>query len=252
MSFKGTFALVTGGGTGIGAAITRELAARGAQVFLVGRRHGELLDLQAQLERKKQKVYAFPGDVSSAQSLASLVEAIRAKTDRIDYVVHSAGVYKKASIEEMDEREWNGVFNSNVKGVFLLTKLLLPVMKASGGSIVIIASTLAYQTAPGASAYSASKAAVVALTRSMAREFSKMHIRVNCICPGIVDTPVHDPFFPTSKERERFVNDVSNMVPLGRIGSPDDVAHAALFLLSDEASWITGEVLAVDGGMSIL
>lgn len=252
MSIKGKFALVTGGGTGIGAAITRELAVRGANVFIVGRRHGELLDLQAQLERKKSRVFALPGDVSSAQSLDGVVEAIRAKTNRLDYVVHNAGVYLKGSIEEMDERDWNKVFNSNVKSVFLLTKLLLPVMKASGGSIITIASTLAYQTAPGTTAYAASKAAVVSLTRSMAREFSGRHIRVNCICPGIVDTPAHDPFFADRREREQFVAHVSSTVPLGRIGRPEDIAHAVLFLLSDEASWITGEVLAVDGGMSIL
>lgn len=252
MSFKGKYALVTGGGTGIGAAVTRELAARGAQVLIVGRRQGELLDLQAQLERKKRRIFVYQGDVTSSKSLAKLAGTIRETTDRLDYVVHNAGAYLKTSIEEMQESDWNRLFDTNVKGIFLSSQRLLPFMKASGGAIVTIASTLAYQTAPGASAYAASKAAVVSLTRSMAREFSEMKIRVNCICPGIVDTPVHDQFFANRRERERFVDQVSGAVPLGRIGLPEDVARAALFLLSDEASWITGEVMAVDGGMSLL
>jgi NAD(P)-dependent dehydrogenase (short-subunit alcohol dehydrogenase family) len=252
MNFKGKFALVTGGGSGLGAAISRTLGERGAAVFIVGRRHGDLLERQAELERAGIDVTAFPGDISSAESLDGLVEAIRAKTGRLDYLVHSAGVYRKAPIAGMDERDWDEIFDVNVKGIFLLTRMLLPLMNGAGGSILNIASTLAYQTSPGTAAYAASKAAVVSLTRSMAREFSEMNIRVNCICPGIVDTPVHDPFLKNRRERERFIEDISNLVPMGRIGRPGDIASAAAFLLSEDASWITGAVLAVDGGLSLL
>lgn len=252
MSFEGKFAIVTGGATGIGAAVTRALAGRGATVFMLGRRQGELLELQAELERKKQRVFACRADITSPGSLDDCVAAIEKDTGRIDYVVHNAGAYLKSPLEEMEEADWDRLFDTNVKGIFLLTRRLLPLMRDAGGSIVTIGSTLAWQTAPGATAYAASKAAVVALTRSMAREFSAMKIRVNCICPGIVDTPIHDPYLGDLRDRPKFVKRVSEMIPLGRIGSPGDIAAATLFLLGEEAAWITGDVMTVDGGMSLL
>jgi meso-butanediol dehydrogenase/(S,S)-butanediol dehydrogenase/diacetyl reductase len=252
MASKRTYAVVTGGGAGIGAAVTRELGKRGDHVFIIGRKHGDLLEFQAELERTRLHVHAVPGDLSDAASAKRILDAIEAKTDHVDCLVNNAGVYLLDAIEDMKVRDWDATFNVNVKGLFLFTRMLLPLMKGKGGAIVNIASTVAWRSSPGSAAYAASKAAVVSLTRSMAREFGPMNIRANCVCPGIVDTNVHDRRFGDRKAKEAFFKRISAEIPAGRIGTADDVARAVVFLLSDDASWITGSVLAVDGGMSVL
>jgi len=252
MNFDGKFAVITGGGTGIGYAVANKLFASGARVLVASRDRAKLAEAMKKLDRRAGEVYAEACDVADENAVRRLAKRIGELADGVDFLVNSAGVYVKSPVEETAEDDWNRVFDVNVKGIHLVVRELLPLMEGRGASVLNIASTLAYQTAPGTGAYAASKAAVVSLTRSMAREFGSRGIRVNCICPGVVDTPIHDPYFETEAGKKAFFAELAEALPAGRIGSPEDVARAALFLLGDGATWITGAVLAVDGGMSLL
>jgi NAD(P)-dependent dehydrogenase (short-subunit alcohol dehydrogenase family) len=252
MNFSGKYAVVTGGGSGIGAATARLLGEHGAGICITGRRKDKLEETVRALKNIGIDATAFPCDVSRADSVRSFTSHISKTTDVVHMLVNNAGVYLQSAIWEMTEPDWDITFGTNVKAVYLLVKMLMPMMKDHDSAVVNVASTLAYQTSRDTAAYAASKAAVLSLTRSLARELGVFKIRVNCVCPGIVDTPAHDAYFGESGEKESFFAEVSKTLPLGRIGTPEDVARATAFLLSEEASWITGTVLAVDGGISLL
>ncbi len=252
MTFQGKFAVVTGGGTGIGFATAQMLGREGARICVVGRRR-DVLD-QAVDSLCEQGVIAIgrPVDVSERSLVERFCEVLKSDTEKVDVLVHSAGVTSDGRFWELSEKSWEEAFDINVKGIYLVTKFLMPMLEKAGASVVNIASTLAYQVIPGASVYSASKAAVVSLTKSMALELAEKEIRVNCICPGIVDTPMQDPFWGVGEKRSETLERIGRTLPLGRVGRSEDIARAVLFLASDAASWITGSILTVDGGISLL
>jgi meso-butanediol dehydrogenase / (S,S)-butanediol dehydrogenase / diacetyl reductase len=165
--------------------------------------------------------------------------------EHLDGLVSSAGIARRATVVNTNSTDWDDVLRVNLRGSFLVSKYALPLMTA-GGSIIHMASVAGITGLRNRAAYSASKGAVVALTRSMAIDYAKMGIRVNCLCPGFVRTPLTETLF-SDEQRAAALTAIH---PLGRLGEPDDIANAAFFLLSDDASWITGQAIAVDGGLS--
>jgi len=238
-------AIITGGGSGIGKAIAVAFAREGASVVIAGRDQKKLNSTAAEIGGD---CLAVTADVSKAKDVEKLVAAAIAKFKRVDVLVNNAGVLLPGTAEQLSEEDFDQTFNVNVRGLWLLSRAVLPHMRApnDGGSIINIGSVLSMLGARNRVAYSASKGAVLAMTRAMALDHAGENIRVNCICPGIVETELVAKFnMDESARRQRLA-----MHPAGRFGQPEDVAGLAVFLASDESAWITGTAQTVDGGYS--
>lgn len=243
MDLSGRTALVTGGSRGIGLAIAGALAGSGADVVVTARDAGRLRDAASGIGARHAAA-----DIRDAGAVRRAVKEAAGARGRIDMLVNNAGIFPGIKrMHEIEYGEWDDVMDVNLTGQFRFAKEAIPYMR-EGGTILNISSTAGLKAFEGfhADAYSASKAALIALTRCWALEYAGDGIRVNCICPGVVDTDMAGPFLGTQKDREMM--DAGH--PLGRIGTPEDVAGAALHLLGDGSSWVTGAVLAVDGGES--
>ena len=249
---QGKVAVITGAAKGIGQAAARLFAAEGAKVGLldIDEPGGEAVT-EAIRDQGRDALFAAC-DVSSASEVRRAFDAVLERYGRIDVLYNNAGIGYSAGItvgtaEDMPEENWHRVLDVNLKSVYLTCKHVIPVMRRQGGgSIVNTASIMAFQGIPGAEAYSASKGGIVAMTRAMARNLAKAGIRVNVICPGTVDTPMIEPITSDPEWHTQRCE----ATPLGRIGQPEEVARVALFLASDEASFVTGSILVVDGGIT--
>jgi NAD(P)-dependent dehydrogenase (short-subunit alcohol dehydrogenase family) len=237
-------AIITGGGSGIGKASAQAFVREGAGVVITGRD-------QAKLEHAAREIgthcVAVAADVSQAADVAHLIEIAVDKFKHIDILVNNAGVLLPGTAESLSEEDFDQTFNINVRGPWLLSRAVLPHMRAAGGgSIINIGSVLGTLGARNRVAYSASKGALLAMTRAMALDHAAENIRVNCICPGIVETEMVARFsMDESARRQRLA-----LHPLGRFGQPEDIAGLAVFLASSESAWITGAAFTVDGGYS--
>ncbi len=252
MRLKDRVALVTGGGTGIGKATALVLAREGAKVVVTGRRKGPLEETVSAVESAGGKAIMVEGDVSKAGDATGTVKKTLNTFGRLDVLVNNAGVnYRPGGTVETDEDGWDVVMDINVKGIYLASRAAAPEMRSGvGGSIINIASIFGLVGSAEAVAYCASKGAVVNMTRSMALDLAGRKIRVNCICPGVVDTPMAREWIEKQGDTEAVVKELSALHPIGRMGEPEDIANACLFLASDESSWVTGAVLPVDGGFT--
>jgi 3-oxoacyl-[acyl-carrier protein] reductase len=247
--FAGSVAMVTGGGTGIGAAIVTRLAAMGASVaccYHTSRNGAEAL--ASKLNGQGRDVYPVKVDVSNSREVEAAVDSIQAHFERpVTILVNNAGdMIGTAPLEEMAEALWDQVVNLNLKGAFLCAKQCIPGMKSlKRGRIINITSISARSGGgPGASPYAAGKAGLEALTRAMAKELAPFSITANGVAPGVIDTAIHERFnTPESLEKLR------QTIPLARLGLPEDVAKVVCFLASDDAAYITGEIIAVNGGL---
>lgn len=242
MRLKNKVAIITGGGRGIGHGIAVAFAREGAKVVIAGR---DLEKLESTAKEIGPACLPMLADVSQAGDIARLVDSAAAAWGGIHILVNNAGVLLPGTAESHTVEEWDQTFAINVRGLWLLSRAVLPHMRATGsGSIVNIASVLSLVAARNRVAYSASKGAVLALTRAMALDHAREKIRVNCICPGIVDTEMVARFnLDETARRQRLA-----LHPLGRFAQPEDIAGAAVFLASDESSWVTGAAFPVDGG----
>lgn len=249
----GRVALITGGAQGIGRAIAALFQREGACVFIldcdvnVGKKTAEELTSQDQ----SRAVRYLPGDIRDPAQIQHAVNAIRKFHDRVDILVNNAGVELEKSIEALTIEDWDLIMNVNLRGAFLLTKELLPFFPEDGGSIVNISSIHATHAFPDSIPYACSKAAMVALTRNLALDLAPRHIRVNCICPGYIDTRLWDHYVQNSADPEELARQTAALHPVGRRGIPNDVGEAALFLASDSSAFITGADLVVDGGLTV-
>ena len=246
MKLSGKIALVTGGSRGIGFATAKILSENGATVVITAKNS----------ERLKKSTLEIPNsigivaDIRNKDDVKNVINKIIEKFGKLDILVNNAGIFPKIKqLHEIDEEDWNEVLDVNLTGQFRFTKEAIPHLQKTGGSIINISSDAGLKAYQGfnADAYSASKAALILLTKCWALEYAEYKIRVNCICPGVVDTDMTKPFMKTQKDRE-FMNSEH---PIGRIGQPEEVAKAVMYFVSDDASWITGAILAVDGGESI-
>lgn len=242
--------LITGANSGIGLATAQIFSKHNYFVYLMGRNKERLEDVALTLP-------------AGASILSCDLTDADAVTKRLDEVIHhphyqtvalvnNAGQYFKGTTEETKEEQWKNLFEVNLMGTILLTQKLIPYFrKNKTGSIVNIASTLGLRPVVGTAAYSALKAALINWTQSLALEVSP-EIRVNCICPGIVDTPIHEFYHLKPEEKEKSIAQMAALQPLGRIGTPLEVAESIYFLASEKSAWTTGAVLSVDGGINLL
>lgn len=241
-------AVVTGGSSGIGLAIAERFINEGATVYITGRRMAEL---EAATRKLGDKARVFQGDVSDLDSLGRLFAAVEKEAGRLDILVANAGVIASSPIREATEAHYDRMFDVNVKGAYFTVQKALPLMR-DGGSIVLVSSCLATKGFPGHSVYNATKAAIRSLVRTAAAELVSDGIRVNTLSPGPVDTPIIEGQVGSPEAAEAFRKQAATHVPLGRIGRPEELAAAALFLASDESSFSTGMDLVIDGGMTQL
>lgn len=244
MRLSGKVAIITGGGSGIGKAIARAFVRDGAKVVIAGR-DTKKLD-RAALEIGADCL-AVSADVSSTNDVQKLVSATMYRFKQINVLVNNAAVLLPGTAESISEEDFDQTFNINVRGLWLLSRAVLPHMRATGGgSIINIGSVLSLLGARNRVAYSASKGAVMAMTKAMALDHAAENIRVNCIAPGIVETEMVARFSTDENARKQRVA----LHPMGRFGQPVEVASAAVFLASDESGWTTGSIITVDGGYS--
>ena len=248
--FQGRTAIVTGAGSGIGAATARLLASRGARVALVDRNEAGLASLSAEIASAPGDIRAIAADVSDAAEAQRHVGDIVRDWGRLDVLVTAAGISSGAgTVLTQDEATWERVWRINVMGTVNWVKAALPPMLAAGrGSIVTVASQLAFNSGGNLCAYIASKGAIVAFTQTTAVDFAKQGIRINAVAPAVIDTPLSRGSAASHADPGALQAWRLQRHPVGRIGQPDEVARSIAFLASDEATFTTGTVLMVDGG----
>lgn len=245
MNLDGKVALVTGGSRGIGRAIALLLAERGAKLVINYNRNLEEANaVVAAIEGKGGQAVAVQGDVSIPADAQSLVEQTVKTYGRIDILVNNAGITKDTLMMRMSESDWDAVLDTNLKGAYLCAKAALrPMLKTKGGRIINISSISGQAGSGGQTNYSAAKAGLIGFTKALAREVGSRSITVNAVAPGFIETDM------TNGLAEEFKQKALAQIPLERFGKPEDVAEAVAFLASDAANYITGQVLAVNGGM---
>ena len=242
----GKIAVITGGSTGIGLATAQKFVAEGAYVFITGRRQAEL---DAAVKRIGKNVTAVQSDVAKLEDLDKLYETVAREKRKIDIVVANAGIGKLVPTADATPDHFDTIFDVNVRGVFFTVQKALGLLN-DGGSIVLVASNAQYKGIPGFAVYSATKAALRSFARTWAAEFKDRGIRVNTLSPGPIDTPIFESVGIPADQVEAIKQSFASQVPLGRIGRPEEMASAALFLASSDSSYTTGSDLVADGGMS--
>jgi NAD(P)-dependent dehydrogenase (short-subunit alcohol dehydrogenase family) len=249
VELDGKVAIVTGGNSGIGRAISRVLAREKAKV-LIGARNEETGAKTVEEIKQRGGVATFiETDVRDSSQIRRLIDRALEMYGKIDVLCNNAGLELMKSLVDTTEEEWDFIMNTNLRSVFLASKYALPHMiKKRSGVIVNISSQIGVVALENWSAYCSTKAAIIMLTKVMALEYVKHGIRVNCVCPGAIDTPMVDRETAVESDPDRARRTMASKHPIGRIGTPEEVAEAVLFMVSDKASFIIGESLLVDGG----
>jgi NAD(P)-dependent dehydrogenase (short-subunit alcohol dehydrogenase family) len=243
MKLAGKVAIITGGSRGIGKSTALLFTQNGADVVITSKDQSNL----ESATREMKNVVAIAGDIRNKIDVENVVKKTLERFGKIDILVNNAGIFPQVKpLHEISEEEWNEVIDINLTGQFRFTKAVIPHLMKTGGCIVNVSSDAGLKSFENfeADAYTASKGALVLLTKSWAIEYAKYKIRVNCVCPGIVETDMTKPFLRNEIDRSMAISEH----PIGRIGVPEDVAKAILYLVSDDSSWITGAILPVDGG----
>lgn len=250
MKLKGRVALITGGTEGMGFATAQLFLREGAKVVITGRSKAKSTKALIKL-KKLGKVMFVQGDVSKAKDAKKMVDETVKRFGRIDILFNNAGIYMEKLAEDTTEEEWDKLIDINLKGTFLVTKYAIPQMKRQrSGSIINNSSDAGLVGNKRCPVYCASKGAITIMTKAMALDYAKYNIRVNSVNPGTIDTPMLAYEAEASDDIEDYLRRANEEHPIGRVGRPEEVASAVLFLASDEASFVTGAALSVDGGLT--
>jgi NAD(P)-dependent dehydrogenase (short-subunit alcohol dehydrogenase family) len=249
MRFEGKIVMVTGAGHGIGRATARRFAREGGEVVVVDINENGAAETVGLIAEDGGAAQAIAADVSDEQAVADLGSRIATDHGRVDVLHNNAGRLRGGSVTELPVDEWDLTFAVNVRSMFLVSRAVIPLMRPNGGAIVNTASTSGLVGEMGIPAYNSSKGAVVNLTRQLAADYTREGIRVNCVCPGWIPTGFNDPVLADMSDAEVEAM-VKATVPMGRQGTPEEIAAAVSFLASNDATYITGHALVVDGGLT--
>ena len=249
----GRVAVISGGAQGIGRAIASLFQREGACVFILDCDTVSGKHTAAELSKQNPSlpVKYIPTNLQEPEHIQNAVEVVGRTHERVDILVNNAGVEIEKSLEKLALADWDLILDVNLRGAFLLTQASVPLFPRSGGAIVNISSIHASHAFPDSIPYACSKAGLVALTRNLALELADRRIRVNCICPGYIDTRLWDEYLRNSADPKALADQTTALHPIGRRGIPTDVSEAALFLASDSSGFITGTDLVVDGGLTL-
>jgi NAD(P)-dependent dehydrogenase (short-subunit alcohol dehydrogenase family) len=251
MKLQGKVAVITGGGYGIGAAIGRLFAQEGARVALLGRDGARGEKTCQGIRSQGGDCRFYVADVSKADQVAKVAAQILKDYPQVDILVNNAGIWRPGRVIDLDEETWDSVLDTNLKGMFLVSRHFLPgMMERKSGVVINVSSVAGLVGAAEASAYAASKSGIVNLSRSMALDFAPFNVRVNCLCPGMTDTAQGDTVVAHYKPGKDDKEEKRNWQPLRRIGTAEDVAKAALYIASDDAEFMTGSIFVLDGGLT--
>ncbi len=247
---KNKVAIVTGAASGIGAASARLFAGEGASVALADRDHEKMDEIVREINDAGGTAIGIGTDVGNEASIQRMVEQTVEEFGKLHIMYANAGISGRFDLETVNAEDFDKVMHVNLRGPFLCSKYAVPkIADSGGGSVIFTASELALVGSPGASVYSASKAGLIGMARGLALDFADANIRFNCICPGAVDTPML--WGEEKGERDAIEADISSRMPLGRVGKPEEIARSALYLASDDSSFVTGHALVVDGGWTV-
>ena len=242
-------AIITGAASGIGASTAKLFAVNGAKVVIADIRKDVALDVANQIRSSGGDAYSIEVDVSDEMQVKEMVQETVERFGALHILFNNAGIASAGSVESLSLADWNRVLAVNLTGTFLCSKYSIPAIKNSGGgAIVTMSSSAGIAAEKNIAAYSASKGGIIMLSRQMALDYARDGIRINCVCPGWIDTPFNDPFIESPEIHQKTID---TLVPLGRQGVPDDVANAVLYLVSDDSRYVTGTVLTIDGGLTI-
>jgi len=244
---KGKVAIVTGGSRGIGKAIVREFVKEGAKIaFNFVKSEEKALDLKKEIEEKGGEAMTFRQDVKDYSAIKVMVEGVRSHYGRLDIIVNNAGILRDKALMLMEEQDWEDVIATNLSGAFnLIRAAIVTFMKQKSGNIINLTSVAGLKGMPRQVNYSASKAGIIGLTKSLAKEVGPYSVRVNAIAPGYIDTDMIQGI------KEEYRKELLKRIPLSRFGKAEEVAKVAAFLASDKARYITGQVLTIDGGLAM-
>jgi 3-oxoacyl-[acyl-carrier protein] reductase len=242
--FSERVALIIGAGRGMGRSMAMLLAEYGARVAIVDREE-YIYQVEKEISDLGSDVASFLADISMNEQVKNMVDEVMERYGQIDYLVNNAGIFKSDYFSKLTEEKWDEILDTNLQGYFLVTHAVLPHMrKRRFGSIVNVSSIFAFDNVGGYSAYNASKSGINSLTVTLSKEEAKNNIRVNAVAPGAINTPMNI----SLKNDPKLLDRITSLIPMRRLGEPEEVANAVAFLLSDDASYITGHILFVTGG----